>query len=62
LEWVPQSRRSLRRGDGEGFLAHGEKNEGIGNLLEMVSSPYDYFFFLYWGGDKKAAEVTLMPK
>jgi hypothetical protein len=50
LEWVPRSRRSLRRGDGEGFLVHGEKNEGIGNLLEMVSSPYDYFFLILGRG------------
>jgi hypothetical protein len=27
----------LYRGDGEGFLVHVEKNEGIGNLLEILS-------------------------
>jgi hypothetical protein len=29
----------LYRGDGEEFLVHEEKNDGIGNLLEMVLSP-----------------------
>jgi hypothetical protein len=41
--WVPRfrgwRRGSLNRGDGEEFLVHGEKREGIGKLLEMVSSP-----------------------
>jgi hypothetical protein len=43
LVWVPRfrgwRRGSLNRGDGEEFLVHGEKREGIGKLLEMVSSP-----------------------
>jgi hypothetical protein len=38
-------RGSLYRGDGEGFLVHGEKMEGIGKLLEMVSS---HVWSLFW--------------
>jgi hypothetical protein len=60
--WVPRfrgwRRGSLYRGDEEGFLVHGEKGEGIGKLLEMVSSPV-WLLFWYWGGDKGAAEVVM---
>jgi hypothetical protein len=35
-----------------------KKEEGIGKLLEMVSSPI-LLLFWYWGGDREAAEVAL---
>jgi hypothetical protein len=43
FEWVPRfrgwRRDPLYRGNGEGFLVHGEKREGYRDLLEKVSSP-----------------------
>jgi hypothetical protein len=66
-EWVPRSREwrrdALYRGDGEGFIVHGEKRGAIGDLLEKVFShfiPYMTIFW-YWGGDREAAEVALSP-
>jgi hypothetical protein len=48
--WAPLNRGwrrgSLYRGDGEGFLVNGEKREGIGKLLEMISSPIKLLFVL----------------
>jgi hypothetical protein len=36
---------SLYRGDGEGFLAHGDKERGaIGDLLRRFHPLYSYFF------------------
>jgi hypothetical protein len=60
--WVPRYRGwrsgSLYRGDGEGFLVHGEKREAYWGSAGDDFIPY-MTIFLYWGWDREAAEVAL---
>jgi hypothetical protein len=62
FEWAPLiagwRRGSLYKGDGEGFLVHGEKKEGYSESAGEGFIPY-MTIFCYWGGDRKGAEVAL---
>jgi hypothetical protein len=52
--------RFLYRGDGDGFLVHGEKRGGHRESAGDVFIPIRLFFFLLLGRDREAADVALL--